>query len=219
MQLNIFDTANSVNACSMNWQEHNSRVQIPGMVYIPEFISESEHKTILSTIDNQPWITDLRRRVQHYGWRYNYKSRSIDYSMYLGELPMWAKSLAQRLFEFNYLPQIPDQIIVNEYQPGQGIANHVDCEPCFADSISSLSLGSNCVMELINLKTKQKVELMLESRSLIIISGESRYKWTHGIPARKSDIITNCKIERSRRVSMTFRNVVLPDNFCFFPKI
>jgi alkylated DNA repair dioxygenase AlkB len=142
-------------------------------------------------------------------WKYDYKARSIDYTMFLGELPKWVKPFAERLFQSGYLPMVPDQLIINEYQPGQGIANHVDCEPCFGETIISVSLGSNCVMDFINLKTKEKLEVMLEPRSLVVISGEARHNWTHGIAARKADNFNGIKVERQLRISMTFRNVIL----------
>jgi alkylated DNA repair dioxygenase AlkB len=215
MQLDIFgnntDRMNSV----LDWAHYNNQYGVPGLLYVRDFITRSEHDELLRIIDSQPWITDIKRRVQHYGWRYNYKSRNVDYSMYLGPIPQWSKNLALRLFEKGYLPTIPDQVIVNEYQPGQGIANHVDCEPCFGNSISSLSLGSPCVMVLTNLISKEIIELLLEPRSLIIIADEARYKWTHGIPARRRDKILSFAFERQLRISMTFRNVLLPNSSCF----
>jgi alkylated DNA repair dioxygenase AlkB len=185
------------------------RIEIKGMKYIQDFITIEEEQYLVSAINKEPWLTDLKRRVQHYGWKYDYKARSIDYSMYLGELPIWVQPFAERLFQIGYLPKIPDQLIINEYLPGQGIANHVDCEPCFGETIISLSLCSACVMDFINLKTKEKIEIMLEPKSLVIISGEARHGWTHGIAARKVDNHNGIKTERQLRISLTFRNVIL----------
>jgi alkylated DNA repair dioxygenase AlkB len=109
----------------------------------------------------------------------------------------------------DYIAKVPDQVIVNEYLPGQGIANHIDCEPCFGDTIISISLNSTAIMDFINTKTKQKVEVFLEPRSLVVISGISRKIWTHGIPARKIDHFNAQKIERKLRLSLTFREVIL----------
>lgn len=64
-------------------------------------------------------------------------------------------------------------------------------------------------MELSNLKTGEKKFLVLKARSLIVLSGPARYEWQHAIPARKSDIINGIKTERTRRISLTFRNVIL----------
>ncbi|NBV09270.1 MAG: alpha-ketoglutarate-dependent dioxygenase AlkB [Flavobacteriia bacterium] len=182
---------------------------ISGLTYIPNFIDKLEVKFFIDAINSEPWLSDIKRRVQHYGYKYDYKARSIDYSMFIGQLPSWAMTMAQRLFDEKHISELPDQLIINEYEPGQGIANHVDCEPCFGDTIISISLGSSCVMDFINLRTKQKVEVMLESGSLVVLSGEARHKWTHGIAQRKTDNFNGVKTNRRLRISMTFRKVTL----------
>lgn len=187
----------------------NDISMIKGLTYVPNFINKSEVKRFIDIINNESWLSDLKRRVQHYGYKYDYKARSIDYSMFLGQLPSWSLSLAHRLFNEKHIDSVPDQLIINEYKPGQGIANHVDCEPCFGNTVISISLGSSCVMSFINLKTKQKIEVMLESGSLVVISGEARYNWTHGIAQRKTDNFKGVKTNRRLRISMTFRKVTL----------
>lgn len=52
--------------------------------------------------------------------------------------------------------------------------------------------------------------LLVPRRSLMIMSGESRYGWTHGITPRKIDVFHNAAghlttMQRSTRVSFTFR--------------
>jgi alkylated DNA repair dioxygenase AlkB len=187
----------------------NDISMIQGLTYIPNFIDNLEVKHFIQSINAEPWLSDIKRRVQHYGYKYDYKARSIDYSMFIGKLPSWAMTMAQRLFDERHISELPDQLIINEYKPGQGIANHVDCEPCFGDTIISISLGSSCVMDFINLRTRQKVEVMLESGSLVVLSGEARHNWTHGIAQRKTDNFKGMKTERRLRISMTFRKVIL----------
>ena len=220
MQLTFFDTSNDVQFRKPTLQIVNPQStisKIPGLQYFTDFISKDEHRVLWQAINKETWLTDIKRRVQHYGWKYDYKARSIDYSMYLGELPFWVQPIAERLYQLNYLSKLPDQLIINEYQPGQGITNHVDCEPCFGEIIISVSLGSACIMDLINLKSKEKIELMLEPRSLVIISGEARHNWTHGIAARKTDIYNGIKTERGMRISLTFRNVIIKAPASAFP--
>lgn len=173
---------------------------IPGLQYLPDFITTKEERALIKAIDQQPWLHDLKRRVQHYGYKYDYKARAVTADSYLGSLPDWLMPITQKL------PFKPDQAIVNEYLPGQGISAHVDCVPCFSDTIASLSLGSGVIMQFTN--GQEKHDPYLESRSLIILSGPARYEWTHAIPARKSDVVDGFKIERGRRVSMTFRTVI-----------
>lgn len=190
-------------------QKAEPEIDISGLTYITDFISAKERDFLLSQIDQQPWLTDLKRRVQHYGYKYDYKARTIGNDAYLGPLSDWLASLSKTLHDNRIFPSMPDQVIVNEYLPGQGISAHIDCVPCFADTIASLSLGSPCVIEFSNPVTHEKKSIVLEDRSLVVLSGPARYEWQHAIPARKSDIINGIKTDRVRRVSLTFRNVIL----------
>lgn len=183
--------------------------QIDGLTYIPEFITPAEEATILTAIDQQHWLTDLKRRVQHYGWKYDYTARRVDESMRLGALPEWLMDYCQRLYNEGHFPKIPDQVIINEYKPGQGIASHVDCVPCFEETIASISLGSPCVMDFTHPSTGQKIVQLLEPRSLLIFSSDARYQWKHGIAARKTDKYQGQVIKRGRRISLTFRNLII----------
>lgn len=207
-ELDLFTITKKVDENQDNKYECN---KIEGLVYIPNFITQEEHEFILEQVDQQPWLSELKRRVQHYGYRYNYKSRKVDTSMKIGDLPEWMLVIAHKLKDDGLFSEIPDQIIVNEYLPGQGISKHIDCINCFLDPIISLSLGSTCMMNFVEKKTNNKQSLFLEPRSLVIFKDDARYKWTHAIPARKSDINQGHKIMRQRRISLTFRKVILLD--------
>lgn len=181
--------------------------EVAGLRYTPLYLSDDEQQQYLAIIDQQPWLTDLKRRVQHYGYRYDYTRKTIDSSLYLGPLPDWATHLALRLHEEGYAPDLPDQLIVNEYEPGQGIASHVDCVHCFGDTILSVSLGSTCMMQFTHLHSGRQFALFLEPGSLLLIQGVARYDWKHGIPARKTDSYQGRSFPRQRRVSLTLRTV------------
>ncbi|MEM6273361.1 MAG: alpha-ketoglutarate-dependent dioxygenase AlkB [Bacteroidota bacterium] len=183
---------------------------IAGLRYLPAFLHPEEARSLLQSIDAAPWLDDLKRRVQHYGYKYDYRRRSIDYSMRLGELPEWAAPLAERFVAEGIMPWRPDQLIVNEYQPGQGIANHVDCKPCFDDTIVSMSLGSGCVMNFTRLADRKEIiPLRLLPRSVVVLTGPARYEWMHGIKSIKNDKWEGHRIPRLRRVSLTFRKTIL----------
>lgn len=102
---------------------------------------------------------------------------------------------------------MPDQLIVNEYQPGHGISAHIDCEPCFKNTIVTVSLGSVYEMDFISLESGEVRSTVLELGSALILENDSRYQWMHRIKARKSDH----KVARGRRVSLTYRNVILSE--------
>ena len=181
--------------------------EIDGLTYIPDFIASTTESALIKIIDAQPWITELKRRVQHYGWRYDYKARSVTNDLRIGVLPDWLQSYAMRLQQAGLFADTPDQVIINEYLPGQGISAHIDCVPCFADTIASLSLESPCVMDFTHSKTGEKSSLLLEPRSLLVLSGDARYVWQHAIAIRKTDRYNGQIIQRTRRISLTFRKV------------
>lgn len=201
MQTDIFNTAQQV---------VTKITEIKGLRYVRNFITKQEHDYLLQQIDASVWLDDLKRRVQHYGYKYDYKRRNIDLSMKIGELPSWALQVANKMYAEGLINYLPDQVIINEYQVGQGISPHIDCEPCFEDTIISLSLGSTCVMDFVHKDDKdQKLHKLLEPCSLIILQDEVRYNWFHGIKPNKTDNYNGRKIVRQRRVSLTFRKVIL----------
>ena len=187
--------------------EQSTVIALPGLAYLQDSITPEHHDQLIAIIDQQPWPTDLRRRVQHYGYRYDYKSRSVDASQFLGPLPTWSIPFLKQIQKDGLIEQLPDQLIINEYEPGQGISAHIDCRPCFGETILSLTLGSSCMMEFT--RAEEKVALLLQPRSLLIMQGEARHLWKHGIPARKTDTYAGLSLERKRRISLTFRQVVL----------
>jgi alkylated DNA repair dioxygenase AlkB len=206
MQIDLFNNdGNTSREVTLNLAN-----KIQGLNLYFDFINKQEELELLKKIDNSTWLNDLSRRVQHYGYKYDYRARKIDNSFYLGEMPSWLKDLALKAYNEKLIDFIPDQAIINEYEPGQGIASHIDCQPCFGDTIISISLGSQCVMNYSReVNSIEKVGLLIEPQSLIVMKKESRYNWYHGIPARKSDKFNNAVLKRNRRVSITFRKVVL----------
>ncbi len=87
---------------------------VPGLTYVAGYIPQSDEAALLAAVDGESCLSDLRRRVQHYGYRCDYKARKMDESMYLGPLPAWARALAARLVSDKHMPIIPDQWIVTE---------------------------------------------------------------------------------------------------------
>lgn len=183
---------------------------VNGLEIYPDFIDRNEELSLIKEIDNSSWLNDLSRRVQHYGFKYDYEAKKIDNSFFLGELPNWLKDIALNIYQKKIIDFIPDQAIINEYESGQGIAPHIDCEPCFGDTIVSISLGSTCIMNFEREPhSKNKVEILIAPRTLLVMKKESRYNWYHGIPPRKTDKFNDELIKRKRRISVTFRKVIL----------
>ncbi len=189
--------------------------KVPGLYLIEDFISKKEEDLLVKEIDKN-WHENkfnLNRRVQHYGWEYDYKARRVHSEMRIGELPRWAKNIATRLVNQKIVANMPDQLIVNEYVKNQGIGPHKDSKD-FDDGIVMLSLLESWQMRFKQKETKKTVNIMLERRSVAVMTGEARYQWTHEIPRRlkepdpkKPNDKKLVKV-RGRRLSFTFRKVL-----------
>ena len=192
----------------------SNMVGVPGLCYHRSFLSEERQKLIMECIDSAPWMTDLRRRVQHYGWRYDYSARFVSEDMKADPLPRPMRDLAETLHERGWFDRVPDQVIVNEYEPGQGIAPHVDRD-CFGPAVATLSLGDSWPMEFTPVKgyagRADRVELVLDVGSVLVLTGEARSRWMHGIAKRKTDGRGPGKRSRRRRLSVTFRTMMDPE--------
>jgi alkylated DNA repair dioxygenase AlkB len=180
----------------------------PGVRYFGDFLSAEEDRAVVARLDAGDWSNALKRRVQHFGYVYDYKARTVPADAYLGALPGWLGVFAERLVFLGYVEDLPDQVIANEYRPGQGISAHIDCVPCFSETIVSVSLMSQCEMLFRERRGSAALAVLLHARSGLSLTGAGRYDWTHEIPARKSDVVDGMKMERRRRISLTFRKVI-----------
>lgn len=175
-----------------------------GLKIITDYITADLERELIATVNSASWSSELKRRVQHYGWKYDYKSRDIQSSAYIGPLPAWAQDLANRLLNDGLMPELADQVIVNEYVLDQGISKHIDCLTCFRGPVITISLVES--WQMVFRKGKDKVELILPRCSAAVIDDSARYEWTHEIPQRKYE----GNQPRTRRISLTFRKVNLP---------
>ena len=65
-------------------------------------------------------------------------------------------------------------------------------------------------MQFTNKFNVQKViPVLLEPCSLVVLKKDARYNWMHGIKAVKTDNFYGEKIIRRRRISLTFRKVII----------
>jgi alkylated DNA repair dioxygenase AlkB len=206
-----------------------------GLSILYDVLSPQEEQSLIAEIDGYPWNSNLARRTMHFGYIFDYSIRqavpvpnnnhnnnnplcekntstttttSTDHESppHHHILPKFAITILQRL-SFN--PTSFQQLTINEYLPGQGIASHIDTHSCFGDTIISLSLSSGCVMKFKNCSEQQQqyLSIYLPPRSILIMSDEIRFVWEHAIPNRKTDLINGMIIPRNRRISLTFRSI------------
>ena len=176
-----------------------SHIQLPqGLIYLKSPLSNDDCISILNEIDSSKtgWSNDLDRRTQHYGVRYDYKTKKI-----VNDAPPIIGSSVQRCinyFEpwFKHFSNNREivNVIVNEYTSGQKISKHIDSKQ-FGDVVMTFSLGDSA--DMIMRRGNEIYTLTLNSGDIVILTGQSRYEWTH-------EIKSTTKIG-FRRVSITFR--------------
>lgn len=184
---------------------------IPGITLYPDFITEQEEYELFNIIDQQKWASLSSRRVQHYGYEFLYgpNKNFVNKDNKIGELPEWTEPGLSKLNELTTdinNGKNQDQLTVNDYYPGDGIAPHVDSHSPFMEAFASQSLGSGCVMSFKNTDGELK-HIFFPPRCAVVFSGEGRYAWTHTIACRKIDRVDGSLFFRRRRISLTYRAV------------
>ncbi|NWX17173.1 ALKB8 protein, partial [Aegotheles bennettii] len=238
------------------WQNAVPTSLPPGLMVIEKIISPEEEKRMLECID---WMGDedtqnggqnhrnpdfpyfygktlKHRRVKHFGYEFCYDNNNVDKDKPLpGGLPEICDLFLEKCLKQGYIKHKPDQLTVNQYEPGQGIPPHIDTHSAFEDEIISLSLGAEIVMDFKH-PDGRTVALMLTRCSLLVMAGESRYLWTHGITPRKYDVIQASELgqkvgtitadvggltlnRRETRTSFTFRKVRRSPCNCIYPSV
>ena len=176
-----------------------------GAALVPDIVTEAEEQRILLRISQAPWMTDLSRRVQHYGYRYDYRGPTNGRHDPAPPFPRWAEVIGARLAPY-FDGQRPEQCIVNEYRPGQGIGMHADHQS-FGHVVVSLSLGDAWTMNFRPRSARPYVRkglasdeiALLPRRSALVLRGPARSGWMHGI-----DGAANAH-RAATRISATFR--------------
>ncbi|XP_044142012.1 alkylated DNA repair protein alkB homolog 8 [Bufo gargarizans] len=220
-------------------KEASSPALPPGLLIVENIVSPEEELVLLENIN---WETDnsnqkslKHRRVKHYGYEFRYDNNNVDKDKPLpGGLPEFCNVLLERCLHQKLIKNMPDQLTINQYEPGQGIPPHIDTHSAFEDEIVSLSLGSEIVMDFRH-PDGTNVPVMVPQRSLLVMSGESRYLWTHGITPRKFDVIQVSEgqkvgtvsgnteeltlSKRGTRTSFTFRKIRAGSCKCAFPLV
>lgn len=178
----------------------------PGLVYVRDWLTVVDQNEIVQEIDAQPFGAQIARRVQHYGFRYDYFEASVQATGSAPPIPPKMQVLAARLVDDGYFVKAPNQVIVNEYLKDQGIGAHID-RISFGPEVATVSLLEAWPMTFRS-RDGQAMDVLLEVGSLAVMTGPTRYEWTHQIKPRKFDAHTGIKVERVRRLSLTFRTVV-----------
>ena len=177
-----------------------------GATLLPDLVTEPEERRLPQRIYHAPWSSEIGRRVQHYGFRYDYRARPDTPPLPAPPFPRWAEVIGARLAP-SFDGNLPEQCIVNEYLPGQGIGMHADHE-MFGPAVVSLSLAAHWTMQFRPRSAQpyprgalpSDETALLPARSAVVLQGAARTATMHGL-----DPTTNAS--RPERVSVTFRTL------------
>ncbi len=102
-------------------------------------LTQKQSKKLYDFINKQDWddkdLTKISRDVIHYGYRYPYlhvrgkKCKTLPKAK--RSTPEVLICMAKALYSLGVLSEYPNQIIINKYVAGEGIAKHTDREDCF----------------------------------------------------------------------------------------
>ncbi|CAM6117574.1 unnamed protein product [Calypogeia fissa] len=119
---------------------------LPSIFYVPSFLTSSEQAYFLHQVNSAPvsrWKTLKNRRLQNWGGVVHEKG------LIAQSLPPWLTTLTQRISsETGLFPSPINHVLVNEYEPGQGIMPHQD-GPLYFPVVAIVSLGSPTVMRFV----------------------------------------------------------------------
>jgi alkylated DNA repair protein alkB family protein 6 len=209
-----------------------------GCYYAPNFITAEEEQQISSVINATPaskWTNLSHRRLLSLPGLLTGTARdtliAAPLPQYLQD-PILSRLRETKVFISTKSPHgEPNHVLINEYQPGQGIMPHED-GPAYFPVTATVSLGSHTVLEIYKKNEQGEREssptwrILQEPRSLLVTS-ESMYTNTlHGIANISNDedlrdgSITNWhaladktpyesgRCERQTRISLTYRDVL-----------
>lgn len=141
-----------------------------------------------------------KRKVAWYGD----KPYSYTYSKYTKKALPWNENLLKMKSQIEKASgNTFNSCLLNLYHDGsEGMAWHSDGEKDLEKNgaIASISLGAARKFAFKHKQTKEKIDVILENGSLLMMRGETQSHWLHRLPPTK-------KVS-SPRINLTFRTIV-----------
>lgn len=199
----------------MNWKGKAFENLLPergSTVYIPSFLEPGQSQDLYEILKNQvTWkhesIKMFGRSVLQPRWTALYGDPEVSYTysgITMKPLP-WLTSLSELRHSIEeLLGEKFTHVLLNYYRDGQdSMGWHRDNESSLGQNptIASISLGASREFQMRSIHDKgEKLTVVLESGSLLVMGGESQHHWEHQLPKRK-------KIEGGR-INLTFRKIL-----------
>lgn len=157
---------------------------IKGLFYIQNYLTSSETNMIQAKISNEINLEPISkkpnsRRVAHYGYYYSYNKTGLTPAP---QIPHYLEKIVNEkrinnLLGFNLIKIPFEQVIINEYKPGQEINYHTDHKILFGPIIVCITVGQAVP---IHFKLDNEVKIInVAANSMYIMTDEARNLWKH----------------------------------------
>lgn len=192
---------------------------IEGFYLIPNVFGEIESEDIIKQIEAERGNECKQiHTADEFGWKFIPVSKKSKQD-YLGPNPKWldqiwfeaTKAISKFIPKLQYLEDFAngyDHVLINHYEVGDGCKPHTDDLKFWNGWVLGVSFGSGCTMNLITNYGKT-VPIYLPARSVYLLTGPARYVHKHGITFDSVDNVYGDIINRSKRISLTFRTINL----------
>jgi alkylated DNA repair protein alkB homolog 6 len=195
--------------------------------YIPNFIDQQCENDLIRKIYDVPkpkWTTLKNRRLQNWGGL-----PDNDKGMIQEEIPQWLNIQCSKITQLGFFntniehgkdTKKPNHILVNEYQPGQGIMPHED-GPLYYPTITTISLGCHTVLDFykpildtdndenIDINKRYAFSFFVEPRSLLVLKDKMYTQYLHGIKETNKDFINDTSlIMNFNELSTEYKNLI-----------
>ena len=158
-----------------------------------------------------PWQNDeaiifgkhhiTKRKVAWYGD----KVYSYTYSGVTKQAHLWTPELLQLKQKVEEISSTTyNSCLLNLYHDGtEGMGWHSDAEKTLLENgtIASITFGAERKFSFKHKVTRQRVDILLENGSLLLMKGTTQKKWLHRLPPTKKVF--------SPRINLTFRTVII----------
>lgn len=196
-----------------NQNSHTNILPFDGEVlYLGKVFNRKEVAQYYQTfLEKIPWKNDeaiifgkhhiTKRKVAWFGDNtYSYK-----YSGITKQAHIWTPELLQLKQKVEELSATTyNSCLLNLYHDGEeGMGWHSDAEKTLLDNgtIASVTLGAERKFSFKHKESKQRIDVLLENGSLLLMKGTTQKNWLHRLPPTKKVF--------SPRINLTFRTIIL----------
>lgn len=167
---------------------------IPGLSYYPDFLTDKKHQQILDVLESLDYSIVNGRPTKYFGLDYTHRKKTHDSEK--EEIPNFFNLLEPLNVQF-------DQLVIEYFRKDDGHSS-INESNLFSNEVIILPVGSPFKYSFSD--DDRSIDFLVEPKSLLLISGESR-KWKRSIRPRIKERFNGYIIPRSEFYVLTFRDI------------